>query len=80
MKTKLTLTSKTAIFIMYVIAILMTFTALNYVLSPDSFMKSESLFSDLMNNPTVFITVFASYIALVGYLQYNYYVNKIKII
>ena len=80
MKTKLTLTSKTAIFIMYIIAILMTFTALDYVLSPDSFMKSESLFSDLMSNPTVFITVFSSYIALVGYLQYNYYKKGIKII
>ena len=66
------ITTRIALFIMYVVAIIICFAVLDNALSPDSFLKSESIVSQFMKNPAVFFTVLSAYFALVIYLQVQY--------
>lgn len=72
--------TRIALFIVYVFGIMAAYKGLDYVLSPDSFLKSETIFSKLVANPTVYFSTLIAYFLFIAFVQFKYYKAGYKII
>jgi len=72
--------TRIALFIIYVLGIMAMVKGLDYVLSPDNFLKSESIFSKLGADPTVYFSTLIAYFIFIAFVQFKYFKAGYKII